>query len=258
MEKNKEFINQMGTHATNNVIISLLDKLITLLQEKLGGLFEKFIPQIKDLLGVFAKFLNLDDIIAKLQEFIAKVVESGKEAIADFLAGIPVFKTAVNFIYSKIKDTAYEVYQNVKAFIGKVFHIDWEKFDAKIKEIYESIKEAFDKFAKKAEEALEIFLEKIDELWDKVKDFFEKYVAGKFVDEVPIEVERGMAKFYQGMDGGQRSMMMAQARRKYNEMVTLLVRALGEEKAKEELDRLQKVYPNNYVRQAAEVKSRLK
>lgn len=76
--------------------------------------------------------------------------------------------------------------------------------------------------------------------------------------DITIDVLRNITKFYSGLEKGQKATSIAMAKRKYVEMVNKLNEVLGEDKAQKEIERLQKVYPNNYVRQAAEVNSRIK
>lgn len=76
-------------------------------------------------------------------------------------------------------------------------------------------------------------------------------------NEIPIEVLRGITKFYQGYDGGEKAMHISNTKRQYIKMVKTLNEVLGADGAKKELERLQKVYPDNYDRQAAEVMSRI-
>lgn len=88
------------------------------------------------------------------------------------------------------------------------------------------------------------------ELAEDVKEFLDKYIAGKFIYDVPIEVERKIAKFCQSMEGSQRVMYMNNHKKAYLEMMEYIEEAkIPEEEKNGILRNVSSMYPNNYIMQ---------
>lgn len=78
------------------------------------------------------------------------------------------------------------------------------------------------------------------------------------VSDVPIEVKRGLAKAYQGMDSSQRNYQINRQEKAYLDMMSYVENAEIPAETKESiLKNVNSMYPNNYIMQKHEAISRV-
>lgn len=115
---------------------------------------------------------------------------------------------------------------------------------------YDEVKEKLDKLADKASVEFVKLKEEAEKLWEKIKE------NARMSNEVPIEVTRKLHNFYSGYEKGEKIMAVRNGERAWLKMQNALAEAdiPVEEKAGIERN-LERMFPGNYVKQAAEVNS---
>lgn len=78
------------------------------------------------------------------------------------------------------------------------------------------------------------------------------------VENIPIEVERNISKFYQGTDFTQKNQYMNMQKKAYVEMINYIEDSNIPSAEKEGIKRtVESMYPNNYIMQKAEAIDRV-
>lgn len=234
-------------HAQNQAVIKpVLDKLIEALKEKLGPELEEYLPKIKQLLKLIGKFIKPEELKEVLENIVAKVKEALKKVVEEFLNTVPVLRDLINFILECYKDGAFN---NIGTLIKKLFSVALEYFKAKVEEIFEAVKEAYEKLKDKAGEIFQEFCNKIEKLWEKIKEFFKERLGDVSLYEVPADIMKRIGMFYNTANPQLKFSYVNHAKVSYNKMKKLIAEKLGEDAVEDKLAEYQKQFPNNFVGQ---------